>query len=301
MAYTALTEDGRTLTGLLVTETASAILLRAADGKEETLQRAELEQFRATRASLMPEGLEKMLDQQAMADVICFIKANATEQAAPESMASGELARDMLNDTLSMERRLALVPLSLKTAPEVITAMAANLPNDEKEEYRRIPWIWRVAVAAGKAGDEPTLKKVIEVSLPRDGAQLRDWQAVVIGGGVINGLGLRGDWPAARIAPMLAADARLNEKWQALIVAAKAMAENDKVRTGTRYDALRIVALEAWPAPKEQLLKYLPKGGNSEMQMGAVSGLADIDHPEATQLLVEHFDHFDKEKRAWPS
>ncbi len=297
MAYTALTEDGRTLTGLLVTETASAILLRAADGKEETLQRAELEQFRATRASLMPEGLEKMLDQQAMADVICFIKANATEQAAPESMASGELARDMLNDTLSMERRLALVPLSLKTAPEVITAMAANLPNDEKEEYRRIPWIWRVAVAAGKAGDEPTLKKVIEVSLPRDGAQLRDWQAVVIGGGVINGLGLRGDWPAARIAPMLAADARLNEKWQAVIVAAKAMAENDKVRTGTRYDALRIVALEAWPAPKEQLLKYLPKGGNSEMQMGAVSGLADIDDPEATQLLVEHFDHFDKENR----
>lgn len=87
----------------------------------------------------MPEGLEKMLHPQGMADVIRFIKANAAQDAAPETMASGELARDMLNDTLSMDSRLALVPLALKTAPEVITAMAANLSNDEKEEYRRIP------------------------------------------------------------------------------------------------------------------------------------------------------------------
>ncbi len=129
-----------------------------------------------------------MLPPQGMADVISFIKANATQEAAPETMASGELARDMLTETLSMESRLALVPLTLKTAPEVITAMAANLPFDEKEEYRRIPWIWRVAVAAGKAGDEKTCKKVIEIAMPREGTSLRDWQAVVIGGGIINGL-----------------------------------------------------------------------------------------------------------------
>ena len=297
MAYAALTDTGRTLTGLLVAETAGAITLRGAEGKEETLERDELDQFRATRASLMPEGLEKMLPPQGMADVISFIKANAAQEAAPETMASGELARDMLTETLSMESRLALVPLTLKTAPEVITAMAANMPNDEKEEYRRIPWIWRVAVAAGKAGDEKTCKKVMEIAMPREGTQLRDWQAVVIGGGVINGLGLRGDWPAARIAPMLASDAKLNQKWQALITASKAMAENEKVKTGTRYDALRIVALEPWPAPKDQLLKYLPKGGNAELQMGSVSGLADVDHPEATALLVDHLDHYDKENR----
>lgn len=297
MAYSALTESGRTLTGVLVAETAVAITLRGAEGKEETLKRDELEQFRATRASLMPEGLEKMLNPQAMADVITFVKANAMEQAPPEAMASGELARDMLNESLTMEARLALVPLTLKTAPEVITAMAANLPKDEKEEYRRIPWIWRVAVAAGKAGDEKICKKVIEIAMPREGTTLRDWQAVVIGGGVINGLGLRGDWPLARIAPMLASDSKLQKKWQNLIVAAKAMAEDTKVKTGTRYDALRIVALEPWPAPKEQLLKYLPKGGNAELQMGSVSGLADVDHPEATQLLVDHLDHYDKENR----
>ncbi len=297
MAYTALTDSGRTLNGLLVAETAGAITLRGAESKEEVLQRSELEQFRATRASLMPEGLEKMLNPQGMADVISFIKLNATQQAAPETMASGELARDMLNESLSMDSRLALVPLTLKNAPEVITAMAANLPDNEQEEYRRIPWIWRVAVAAGKAGDDKICKKVIEIALPREGQPLRDWQAVVIGGGIINGLGLRGDWPSEHIAPMLAGDARLNKKWQDLIAASKVMADNEKVRTGTRYDALRIVALEPWPAPKAQLLKYLPKGGNSELQMGSVSGLADIDHPEATALLIDHLDHYDKENR----
>jgi hypothetical protein len=175
--------------------------------------------------------------------------------------------------------------------------MAANLPNDEQEEYRRIPWIWRVAVAAGKEGNPTTLKKVIEIALPREGATLRDWQAVVIGGGVINGIGLRGEWPMAKIVPMLASDAKLNKKWQQLIAASKVMADSNAVRTGTRYDALRIVALEPWPAPKEQLLKYLPKGGNAELQMGSVSGLADIDHSEATALLIEHLDHYDKENR----
>lgn len=43
MAYTALTDDGRSLTGLLVAETANAITLRAAEGKEETLKRDELD------------------------------------------------------------------------------------------------------------------------------------------------------------------------------------------------------------------------------------------------------------------
>ncbi len=59
MAYTALTDTGRTLTGLLVAETAGAITLRGAEGKEETLERDELDQFRATRASLMPRGLRR--------------------------------------------------------------------------------------------------------------------------------------------------------------------------------------------------------------------------------------------------
>lgn len=49
---------------------------------------------------------------------------------------------------------------------------------------------------------------------------------------------------------MLAGDAKLRQKWEKLIFASKAMAEDEKVKTGTRYDALRIVALEPSPAPR---------------------------------------------------
>ncbi|MCC6508766.1 MAG: c-type cytochrome, partial [Pirellulaceae bacterium] len=297
MSYTALTDSGRTLTGLLAAETATAITLRGAEAKEESLQRSEIEQLSSTRASLMPEGLEKILPPQAMADVITFVKASAAEPVPPESMAVGELARDMLTESLPNETRLNLVPMAALSASDVITAMAANMPANAQEEYRRIPWIWRVAVAAGKNGDAQQLKKVIEVSLPRDGTQLRDWQAVVIGGGVINGLGLRGDWPAARINQMLEGDDRLQLKWRELIAASQRMADNQQVRTGTRYDALRIVALAPWPAPEAQLRKYIGQEVDAELQMGSVSGLADIDHPEATNLLVEYLPQFAPENR----
>ncbi len=59
---------------------------------------------------------------------------------------------------------------------------------------------------------------------------------------------------------MLASDAKLNQKWQALIAASKVMAENEKVKTGTRYDALRIVALEPWPAPEGAIAEVSPQG-----------------------------------------
>ena len=41
---------------------------------------------------------------------------------------------------------------------------------------------------------------------------------------------------------------------------------------GTRYDALRMIALDAWEKGSERLAKYLGKDAHAELQMGAVSG-----------------------------
>jgi hypothetical protein len=46
-----------------------------------------------------------------------------------------------------------------------------------------------------------------------------------------------------------------------------------------------------WDEAGPQLLRYLPAGTNEELQMGAVSGLADIDAPQATSALVEALAH----------
>ena len=63
------------------------------------------------------------------------------------------------------------------------------------------------------------------------------------------------------------------------------LADNEKTPTGTRYDALRMLGVENWNKRGEQLVRYLGKDINAELQMGAVSGLGDIDSPQATTAL----------------
>jgi putative membrane-bound dehydrogenase-like protein len=74
VGYTVLTSDGRSLTGILVAETGASITLRQQEGKTVMLLRSEIEQIQSTGLSLMPEGLEKDIPPQAMADLISFLK-----------------------------------------------------------------------------------------------------------------------------------------------------------------------------------------------------------------------------------
>jgi putative heme-binding domain-containing protein len=73
--YVAVLSDGRILSGMIASETATAITLRRAENANDTIQRGDIEQLRSTRQSLMPEGLEKQLDPQAVADVIAYLLA----------------------------------------------------------------------------------------------------------------------------------------------------------------------------------------------------------------------------------
>ena len=71
--YMAVTDDGRTLSGMIATETATSITLKRAENATDTILRANLEELRSTGLSIMPEGLEKQIDQQTMADVIAYL------------------------------------------------------------------------------------------------------------------------------------------------------------------------------------------------------------------------------------
>ncbi len=73
-AYTAITTDGRTLTGLIVAESATSITLRLPQGKEEQLLRTDIDQLLASRLSLMPQGLEKTITPQEFADLLAYLK-----------------------------------------------------------------------------------------------------------------------------------------------------------------------------------------------------------------------------------
>lgn len=450
ISYVAVTKNGLIRTGLMSSESSSSVTLLGAEGKQYTLLRSEIEELRATGKSLMPEGLEKDLPPQSVADIIAFLGSvptiakklegnqptvirstdgrlalNATTaaicgdqitferpfenigywhglndhvswsvelakpadfdvylegacdassagnqfrieiedksitgqtestggwdkfrrskvgsvslsqgphrivmrpegpllrgalidlkglffvpageqlalaQATPAIAATGsnEIAAKILDDRLPQADREALVGRHVDDPVALVVAMTSNMPNDVKEEYRRIPWIWRVAVACGKRNESAQLLKLLEVSLPQEGQPLRDWQAVVIGGGVVNGIGLKQEWPGSRLKELLKDQPTLTKRWARVLQQASAMADDEMINTGTRYDALRIIALDDWKVSQKQLVKYIAKGVHDELQMGAVSGLSDVESADIAPILIEHVGHLNEENR----
>jgi putative heme-binding domain-containing protein len=74
LSYAVLTTDGRQLTGMIAAETATSVTLRRADNATDTVLRIDIDQLKSTGLSLMPEGLEKQIDQAAMADLLEYLK-----------------------------------------------------------------------------------------------------------------------------------------------------------------------------------------------------------------------------------
>lgn len=221
------------------------------------------------------------------------------EKTSKPPATATEIAVRLIDDNVSAADREKLIAASLKKAAEIIPLMAAGLPEEygSKEEYRRIPWIWRVAIAVGKSGDVENIKAVLQASLPADEKPLEHWQSVVIGGGLINGLTLAGQWPDEILAAILGGDNSLDTAWSHTLRASSAMADDESVPTGTRYDALRVVALQDWSVAKPQLEKYLQKGVHDELQMGAVSGLADVRDPQAAEMLIGAYEYLSAHNR----
>ncbi len=74
MAYVVQTADGKSYSGIIVAETASSVTLKQPENKQVELLRQDIEVLRSTGVSLMPEGLEKQIPPQDMANLIGYIK-----------------------------------------------------------------------------------------------------------------------------------------------------------------------------------------------------------------------------------
>jgi putative heme-binding domain-containing protein len=72
--YLVETNDGRTLSGLITSETAGNLTLKRADGGTDTVLRSEIKSLTSPGISLMPEGLEAAITPQQMADLIAYLK-----------------------------------------------------------------------------------------------------------------------------------------------------------------------------------------------------------------------------------
>lgn len=72
-AYQIDTQDGRTLSGLIQSETADHVVLVMMGGATETLPRSAIKAMKSLDRTLMPDGLEAAINQEQMADLLAFL------------------------------------------------------------------------------------------------------------------------------------------------------------------------------------------------------------------------------------
>jgi putative membrane-bound dehydrogenase-like protein len=72
--YLVTLKNGRSLTGIIAAETAASITLKRAENQQDVVLRTDIEEIASTGISLMPEGLEKTIPVEQMADLLSFLK-----------------------------------------------------------------------------------------------------------------------------------------------------------------------------------------------------------------------------------
>ncbi len=73
---TVLLKDGRTLTGIIISEGQEQVVLMKSGGMEDRLRREEIDEIQSSSQSLMPVGLEKEIGPGEMNDLIAYLRSN---------------------------------------------------------------------------------------------------------------------------------------------------------------------------------------------------------------------------------
>ena len=73
LQYTVSTTEGQVLNGLLAGETKTTVELIDAEGKKHVLLREDIDQMAASKKSVMPEGFEKQVSPEGLADLLQFL------------------------------------------------------------------------------------------------------------------------------------------------------------------------------------------------------------------------------------
>jgi putative heme-binding domain-containing protein len=72
-AYTARTDDGEVITGLLVSKTEQGVTIKDAKGIERMIPAGDLDELQKQEKSLMPENLQELISEQELIDVVEYL------------------------------------------------------------------------------------------------------------------------------------------------------------------------------------------------------------------------------------
>jgi putative heme-binding domain-containing protein len=82
VSYVCIDNDGRVTTGILTAQTATGITLSRQENETTTILRTNIDKLVSTGKSLMPEGFERTINHQEMADLIEFLQRSRGPTAA---------------------------------------------------------------------------------------------------------------------------------------------------------------------------------------------------------------------------
>jgi putative heme-binding domain-containing protein len=82
LSYLVVDKSGRTYSGKIVAETATSITLTSGKGVQDTVLRTNIDEIVSTGKSLMPEGFEKTISKDEMANLIAFLNGLESGPAA---------------------------------------------------------------------------------------------------------------------------------------------------------------------------------------------------------------------------
>jgi putative membrane-bound dehydrogenase-like protein len=84
-----MTKDGKVVSGLLVKENTNAMFLASAEGAMQAVSYTDIDRASYSNVSLMPEGYEKILTPNEIADIVVYLKADVSRPAG-SSQPTGE-------------------------------------------------------------------------------------------------------------------------------------------------------------------------------------------------------------------
>lgn len=204
-----------------------------------------------------------------------------------------EEKKEAVLERLVAEHR-AIAPRLIRNWTEDLSILEVPEGSPDRQ-YDRIPMIWRISIAAVRNPEtrQKVLHELLDLSLATPSqdpnsqvASWDDWQAVILGGAIINGIGLEGQWPKQILEQAVAQKPEWSGRWQSTLKSAQRMAINESTPIGTRYDAIRVLAMLPAEQAIERIKPFLGKSANEELQMGAVSALSDIEHEMVSSVLL---------------
>jgi putative heme-binding domain-containing protein len=177
-AYTLTTQSGQIITGILAAETATSVTLRREQGAQDTILRKDIDTLVASSKSLMPEGIEKEISPQDMANLIGFLR---------EALRSGPGKIVLFDEDPAFVHALTEgTGKAVLTTEDKFTGKACLRVSPPQRFSPRIPgWDYRIVEKPQRPGEYRYLRFA--------------WQSPA-GTGVMLELANNGRWPDAGVA-----------------------------------------------------------------------------------------------------